>query len=516
MHCIKCGTALLPEGATCSACGTPTPYNVTSSVSEVSSAKEASAVSDSTVEEKTPSPSASQAEDTPPTATVAEHTVLEQSPQPDISSSQTTVEQTVLEQPSSSSAAQQIPVQQGPQPAPSPSFPAWQQSGPFGQQASQPGASQPWPGAQVSQGQPWPQPFPGQPPQGISWQPQPGTPHPIPRQQQGQQSAAPQAYPVWQQPQPGVAQPPQGQPWPQPFPGQLPQARLWQPQPGAPQPLSWPQPFPGQPQPIPAWQQPQPGMSQSLPSQQEARHRGLSLAMALLLIIIAIVIISGSGLIYYVAAAHPADLQAQATTVAQSFLTEQAQHMSPQGIYAQATSGKPTINDTLSNPANSTWHNSSTAQGSCAFSQGAFHITVQGNFVYFCHSQMRFSNFAFQVQMTIIKGTTGGLIFRANESPLLHYLFGIHSSGFYIFDVLTSSESKLLSYGPSAAIKTESGQPNLLTVIARGSTMYLYINKQFVANAQDSTYSSGQIGLFATNQADSTNIAFSNVQVWAL
>jgi hypothetical protein len=268
------------------------------------------------------------------------------------------------------------------------------------------------------------------------------------------------------------------------------------------------------------------GMVQSVPAQQAFQaapvstaqtlpepQRGLSLEKILLLIIIALVVIGGSGLIYYTAAAHPANLHAQATRVAQDFMTVQAQSMSPEGIYTQATSGKPVIDDSLSNPARSTWQNTSSI---CTFTQGALHIIGQANFSYFCHSSRQFSNFAFQVQVTIIKGNNGGLVFRANESPLLHYLFGINANGFYTLDVLTNNAVKLLNYGPSAAIRTELGQSNLLTVITRGNTIYLYINKQFVGSANDSTFGSGEVGMFANSYAGPADVAFNNAQVWQL
>ncbi len=268
------------------------------------------------------------------------------------------------------------------------------------------------------------------------------------------------------------------------------------------------------------------GMVQSVPAQQAFQaapastaqtlpepQRGLSLERILLLVIIALVVIGGSGLIYYTAAAHPANLHAQATSVAQDFLTSQTRSMSPQGIYNQAISGKPVIDDSLSNPDRSTWQNTNSF---CTFTQGALHISGQANFVYFCHSSRQFSNLAFQVRVTIIKGDNGGLVFRANESPLLHYLFGINANGFYTLDVLTNNALELLNYGPSAAIRTGLGQSNLLTVIARNSTIYLYINKQFVGSANDSTFSSGEVGMFANSHAGLSDVAFSNAQVWQL
>jgi hypothetical protein len=55
-----------------------------------------------------------------------------------------------------------------------------------------------------------------------------------------------------------------------------------------------------------------------------------------------------------------------------------------------------------------------------------------------------------------------------------------------------------------------------LTVIAQGNNIYLYINKQFVGSASDGTYGSGEIGFFASDTNNATDVAFSNARVWAL
>src|SRR5216683_1650980 len=539
MHCFKCGTTLPPGVATCPTCGTATPYNVTASTPEAFSAKLDSNIPDNSGEEQAPPPVVSEGGETPP----VERTVLQQPPQPEAVESksvertvlqepspqgtpapQAVVERTVLQQPPQPDMAQSPSEQQlgSPQPAPPSSSPSWQQPGPSqplpGPQA-QPGSAQP------PQGQPWPQPFPGQqPPQQGPWQPQPGVAQPFPGQQ-----AWPQSYPVWQQPQPGAAQAPQGQPWPQPFPGQ--------PQPGVSQPLqgqSWSQPSAAQPQfqSGPAWQQPQMGMVQSVPAQQAFQaapastaqtlpepQRGLSLERILLLIIIALVVIGGSGLIYYRAAAHPANLHAQATSIAQDFLKAQVQSMYPQGIFNQATRGKPAINDPLSSANGSVWSESSLGNGRCLFTNGAFHALLSGkaSFTVCFANSTRLSDFAFQVQMTIASGVRGGLLFRTGNSQAYSYAFDVASDGFYTLAVINGTSGVVLNFGPSPAIKTGLNQSNLLTVIARGNNIYLYINKQYIAMVNDSTFSSGKIGLFAISgdnpQAD---IAFSNAQVWQL
>jgi len=270
------------------------------------------------------------------------------------------------------------------------------------------------------------------------------------------------------------------------------------------------------------------GMVQLAPAQQafqaapvpatptlSAQRRGLSVERILLLIIIALAISGVSGVIYYATAVRPANLHVQATSVAQNFLTAQAQSMTPEGIYTQATRGKPVINDPLSNPNNNSWQNTF----ECTFTGGAYHVTVnQVARSHACFARGNFSDFAFQVQMTIINGPSGGLVFRSDGLLSRYYIFGITAGGVYALVLGKENfQGGTLNSSSSPAIKAGPNQSNLLTVVARGSNIYLYINKQFVASVHDSTYSSGQIGLLATSFTNpSANVAFSNAQVWQL
>jgi hypothetical protein len=57
---------------------------------------------------------------------------------------------------------------------------------------------------------------------------------------------------------------------------------------------------------------------------------------------------------------------------------------------------------------------------------------------------------------------------------------------------------------------------NLLTVIMRGSNIYLYANKQFLTMVSDSTFTGGYFGLYADTDAytNSADVAFTNETIW--
>jgi len=110
--------------------------------------------------------------------------------------------------------------------------------------------------------------------------------------------------------------------------------------------------------------------------------------------------------------------------------------------------------------------------------------------------------------MTIVAGDGGGIVFRGSDQQM--YRFRVSSDGSY--DLM--NQTQVLTAGSSNAIKTGLNQANQLTVIAKGQQIYIYANQQFLTSINDSASSSGRLGLFAVNFTKSTNVAFSNVQVW--
>ncbi|HEY6409150.1 MAG TPA: hypothetical protein VIY29_16945, partial [Ktedonobacteraceae bacterium] len=126
----------------------------------------------------------------------------------------------------------------------------------------------------------------------------------------------------------------------------------------------------------------------SAPVQETTRPRRYSpLSLALLVILLVLLMISGSGLTYYATVTHPAELRSQATTVAHTVLTTQAQGtarvfakarattaaLTPDQLYTRATSGTPVINDPLNSAATGIMFKSKT-DPRCAYLNGAYHI----------------------------------------------------------------------------------------------------------------------------------------------
>lgn len=271
------------------------------------------------------------------------------------------------------------------------------------------------------------------------------------------------------------------------------------------------------------------------------------LLLVLLAILLIVVVGSGISLIYYAGVALPAQANAQATGTAQAATTTantqatgtaqaitnatatanaqatasvQQTATTRQTIYSQATSGSPVFQSSLAGPDSAGWETyNAVGGGGCYYSNGAFHASVQNQHYYVaCFGlNTNYSNMAFEVSMTILNGNQGGLIFHGNKDSLKFYSFRVSSDGnVALYASQDNSHSNNLFYDHSNAIKTGAGQTNVVTVITRSSTMYFYINKQYVGQVQDTAYSSGQIGLLSADLSAATDVAYQNARVWQL
>ena len=189
--------------------------------------------------------------------------------------------------------------------------------------------------------------------------------------------------------------------------------------------------------------------------------------------------------------------------------------------FTSDTGGSSTLNDPLSdNSNNNNWDTSSGTKASgCAFNNSTYHVIERqkGYFQPCLAEATNFSDFAYEVQMTMDTGTQGGIVFRANGSQSTFYLFRIGIDGSYFLDLYQGNATPvLLSYGYTAAITPGLSQQNTIAVIAVQNTLTLYVNQQYVATATNANLSSGAIGVVAYDDSVPTDIVFSNAQVWDL
>src|SRR6266704_1697471 len=179
-------------------------------------------------------------------------------------------------------------------------------------------------------------------------------------------------------------------------------------------------------------------------------------------------------------------------------------------------SGTLVLNDPLNH--NSQGYNWDEGTGTCQFSARGYLITEtqQKRFQYCTARTTDFSNFAYQVQMVITKGDYGGIIFRANATTGQYYYLRIGQDGSYYLLVYVdnqASHARILTSGLTPSIHMGLNQSNLVAVVARNSTIDLYVNKQYITTVNDHSYSHGQIAVVAEDEGNLTLVLFSNARV---
>ena len=158
-------------------------------------------------------------------------------------------------------------------------------------------------------------------------------------------------------------------------------------------------------------------------------------------------------------------------------------------------------------------------KASCTFVGGAYQSSQpnDGDFHACFALNTDYSNFVFEVQMTIVSGYSGGILFRANKGSSTFYYFRVGQDGSYDLRNYISplmDNSSLLMSGFSPSITTGYNQSNLVAVVARGSYLSFYSNRQLIANVNDPAYTHGQIGVVAYDQGSPAAVIYQNVRVW--
>ena len=156
---------------------------------------------------------------------------------------------------------------------------------------------------------------------------------------------------------------------------------------------------------------------------------------------------------------------------------------------------------------------------SCGFSKGSYHMVESRTktFDQCVANATNFDNFAYQAEMTILKGDCGGLVFRADNSRSNFYIFEVCSDGTYGFAINTGNTGKyLITHTTNSAIKTGPNQRNIMAVVVNGTSIQMYVNNKLADKITDGTFVRGQIGLLVNNFTGPTEVIYNNAKVWKL
>jgi serine/threonine protein kinase len=208
--------------------------------------------------------------------------------------------------------------------------------------------------------------------------------------------------------------------------------------------------------------------------------------------------------------------QAKATSTAKADLVSMA--AANPDLYYSGTSNLAMV-DPLTSIASSQWRNhTDNATGQCQFNSLGYQISqTQANTLYNCSNSTSYSNFVFEVQVTIDQGDCGGITVRGDGTN--DYFFSICRTGVYTFSKYATGATPVpLASAYSAAINTALGGTNTIAVVAINSTYYLYINSttQYVNTVTDSSYTQGLFGLAVLANADATTAIFQHARAWTI
>jgi hypothetical protein len=216
------------------------------------------------------------------------------------------------------------------------------------------------------------------------------------------------------------------------------------------------------------------------------------------------------------------------TTSHHSSCQTPSSHESAATIYAQVLCRHATLTSALDQQDGLRWDENE----QCGFQQGAYHVLLPASEYVaecFAHAASFGPNFALQVDITVLKGYSGGLVFRA-EGPSSNWdvitsRIPIDIWGQYNFYLGSTNESCHRSkdpiapaycYSPHGTITYGTGVTNTMLVVALGPQVYLYVNGFFIDQAQVPASSplTGFVGVFANGSQSTADVAFRHFQVW--
>ena len=191
----------------------------------------------------------------------------------------------------------------------------------------------------------------------------------------------------------------------------------------------------------------------------------------------------------------------------------------PTQLYQQITSRTPTFVDALQDAAVSQWITVNKPAYSCEIKGDGLHIRIANTHeFYFCTSgHGAFINFAFQVEMTMLTGNGGGIVFRCANKQDNEYYFHVFPDGSYEVNIEQDAKfGVIIARGMASLSPIKDGMKNTLTVIAQGNKISLYFDQKLLKDFQDTTYTSGYVGVAADDFDAPAEVVYTNAKTWVL
>ena len=221
-----------------------------------------------------------------------------------------------------------------------------------------------------------------------------------------------------------------------------------------------------------------------------------------------------------------AQAQQTASVVAGMTATAEAQASETPGVLQTAISVQPMYQDALNdatsaNTVSESWEQST----NCIFALDGYHEKEKSNWHICAEGANIYQNMAITVNVQILNGISGGLMFRVRKDlfgQYSGYLFEVNNSGQYriafISQQLTSlSFTYFRNWMTSSALLKGNSAVNKLEVIANGVTLDFYINGTFIDQEVDSSNLSGDIAFYATTDgATEADVVYNDLNIYPM
>jgi hypothetical protein len=179
----------------------------------------------------------------------------------------------------------------------------------------------------------------------------------------------------------------------------------------------------------------------------------------------------------------------------------------------------PTGNALYTDPLNNS-RSPATAQASwdesnsCIFQGDGYHATSSSALVTCMESGHSYGDAAISVDMTLLSGQMGGVVFRMSSVPFVGnyagYLFEVDSQGNYSFSCSSiTSGNTVFKEGYIPGFRRGYHVKNTLQIVMNGSSLSFYVNGVFLDQETDTTFAAGTMGFLAL----SASVAYSHLRI---
>jgi hypothetical protein len=186
------------------------------------------------------------------------------------------------------------------------------------------------------------------------------------------------------------------------------------------------------------------------------------------------------------------------------------QNKTPQQIYHSVMDLTPDLTNSMTTADTADWEVMQGDNFSCGFEHGSYFASLATTNTFLPCAGLKIvgHNFAYQADVTITQGDSGGIIGRGAGTTGLRFRVGSDGT----FD-LANGQTTLVPLTSSSAIKLR-GQTNTLLMAVEDKDIYLYVNGQYLGHASDTLTGGGYFGFMAVDFGNSTSVSYRNVKIW--